>query len=264
MELEPDPEIAGAAENAEAALEGADPELQQAAEAQSLGVIWTRVQEMRQNPVIDVKSETLEGVETGDDCDPFAFLSPGSAVMFAFFLVTVIAPALLREKEEGTFRRLLASPMRHSFVIGGTLLAYSSVLFLQVILLFAVGAIAFKMPLGDSPLALLTTTLLTAIAAASLGLLIGAVAKTSRKADTMGMILGFVLAVVGGAILPLYDAEGFMGVLSNLTPHAHALQAYRDVMVHNADLVEVLPRIAGLALFAAVFFGIAVWRFRFD
>lgn len=245
-------------------LEGADPELQQAAEAQTLGVIWTQVQEMRRNPLITVRTENLAGDESTEAWDPFAFFVPGSAVMFAFFIMPFIASALLREKEQGSFRRLLASPIRHGSIIGGTMLAYSIIVFLQVILLFTVGAVAFEMPLGNAPAGLAITTLITALAATSLGLLLGALARTSKQADNIGTIAGFVLMFLGGCVMPLYNAEGFIGFLSRLTPHAHALQAYRRIMVESATLVQVLPSLGILAIFAAVFFALAVWRFRFE
>jgi ABC-2 type transport system permease protein len=245
-------------------LEGADPTLQQAAEAQVLGVIWTQVQEMRQNPLITVRNENLAGDESTETWDPFAFFVPGSAVMFAFFIMPFIASSLLREKEQGSFRRILASPIRHGSIIGGTMLAYSIVVFLQVILLFTVGALAFNMPLGNAPIALVLTTLVVALAATSLGLLLGALAKTSKQADTIGLIVGLVLMALGGCILPLYNAEGFIGLLSNLTPHAHALQAYRGVMVDSATFVQIVPELGILLVFAAVFFGLAVWRFKFE
>ncbi len=245
-------------------LEEAGPELAQAAEAQLLGVIWTQVQEMRQNPLITVRNESLAGDESTETWDPFAFFVPGSAVMFAFFTMSFIATALLREKEQGSFRRVLASPIHRGAIIGGSMLAYSIVVFLQVILLFTLGTIAFDMPLGDSPLALAITTLITALAATSLGLLLGALAKTSKQADNIGVIAGFVLMFLGGCIIPLYNAEGVIGILSKLTPHAHALQAYRGIMVDGAALVQVLPSLGILAVFAAVFFGLAVWRFKFE
>jgi ABC-2 type transport system permease protein len=250
--------------NQSGVLEGAGPELQQAAEAQTLGVIWTQVQEMRQNPLITVRSENVAGGESTETWDPFAFFVPGSAVMFAFFIMPFIASALLREKEQGSFRRLLASPMHRGAIIGGSILAYSIIVFLQVILLFAMGTLAFDMPLGDSPLALIITTLFTALAATSLGLLLGALSKTSKQADNIGVIAGFVLMFLGGCVIPLYNAEGFVGILSKLTPHAHALQAYRGIMVDGLTLVQVLPSLGILVVFAAVYFGLAVWRFKFE
>jgi ABC-2 type transport system permease protein len=56
----------------------------------------------------------------------------------------------------------------------------------------------------------------------------------------------------------------WLQTLGLLTPHAWAVDAYHALMVQGAGLVEVLPAVAVLALFAAVFFGVGVWRFRFE
>lgn len=246
------------------ALEGADVELRQAVEAQTLGVIWTQVQQMRQNPLVEVKSEGLEGAESDGYWNPFAMFVPSAAVMFAFFLVAYIANALLLEKEQGSFRRLLAAPMHRGTIIAGKMLAYGIVVFLQVVLLFSVGALLFDMPLGNSPLGLFLTTLAVALAATTMALLVGALAKTSKQAGDVGTILGFVLMAVGGCIVPFYQAEGFIAFVSNLTPHAHAMKAYTGLMLDGYNVVQILPSIVVLLGFAVVFFLIATWRFRFE
>jgi hypothetical protein len=55
-----------------------------------------------------------------------------------------------------------------------------------------------------------------------------------------------------------------MGIVSRMTPHAHALEGYWLLMNEGAGVVDVLPQIAILVGMAAIFFVIAVWRFRFD
>ena len=245
-------------------LEGADPELRAAVEAQTLGVIWTQVQDMRQNPLISVRSEDLEGEETDASWNPLSYTIPAFAVMFAFFLVVFIAEQLLVEKESGSFRRLMASPIHRGGIIGGKLVAYVIVVFLQVMLLFAVGAVFFKIPLGNSPLGLFFITLTTALAAVSLGLLVGSLAKTSKQANQIGMVLGFVLMAIGGCIFPFFKEEGVMGFVSRLTPHAHAVDAYMKLMVDGAGLLQVFTNLALLVGFALVFLVLAVWRFRFE
>lgn len=49
-----------------------------------------------------------------------------------------------------------------------------------------------------------------------------------------------------------------------IAPHAWALDAYQDLLVRGYGLLEVLPKVGVLAIFAAVFFGIGAWRFRFE
>jgi ABC-2 type transport system permease protein len=242
----------------------APPELIQAIEAQTLGVIWTQVQQMRQNPVIAVKGEAVAGAEELQPWDPITYYIPSFTVAFAFFLIGQMGATLLSEKEEGTFRRLMSSPMPRGAIIGGKILAYMGIVFLQVIVLVTVGYALFQMPLGESPLALLLLTLALALASASLGMLLGALCRTSQQADRLGMVLGFVLLVLGGSIMPLFRAEGFIGIVSRLTPSAWGIEGYMGLIADNWSLAQTAPNILALLGFAVVFFAIAVWRFRFE
>jgi len=243
----------------------APPELVQAIEAQTLGVMWTQVQQMRQNPVIAVRDEAVAGAEERQPWDPITYYIPGFTVAFAFFLIGQMAETLLREKEEGTFRRLLSLPMPRASIVGGKMLAYMGVVFLQVIVLFGVGVALFKMSLGESPLALLLLTLALALASASLGMLLGALCRTSKQADTLGTVLGFILMILGGTIVyPLFRAEGFIGILSRLTPNAWGVEGYMGLLAGNWTLAQTAPNILILLGFAAVFFTVAVWRFKYE
>ncbi len=248
-------------------LEAADPELLRALEAQNMGVIWTQVEEMRRAPLIRVKSENLAGEELEGEWNVFSFLMPAFATMFGFFLIGVMAKALLTEKEEGSFRRLLAAPMHRGSIIAGKMLAYISVVFMQVLIMFAAGKILFDMPLGDSPEGLLLITLGVALAATSLGMLIGAFSRTSNQADTLGFVIGAVLMVAGGCISVggiWVRSEGFTYILTQLTPHGHALDGYMKLMAEGGSLVDVLPNVGVLVAFAAGFFAVAMWRFKFE
>jgi ABC-2 type transport system permease protein len=253
------------------ALEGADPEFVRAAQAQTMGAIWTQVQQMRQNPIIRVRTENLAGEVTQDEFNPFPYLMPMFSTMFAFFLVGTMAESILKEKTSGSFRRLLAAPIPRGSIIAGKMEAYIIVVFLQMILLFAVGYILFDMPLGDSPLGIILLTLSVALAATSLGMLVGSVARTSRQAGTIGLVLGFVLYGASGSMMSGTDfgsigfrSEGFQYYLSRITPHAHSLDGYLKLMAEGGSLVDILPNVAALLLFAAVFFAAAMRRFRFE
>jgi ABC-2 type transport system permease protein len=131
-------------------------------------------------------------------------------------------------------------------------------------LMFSVGSLLFNIPLGSSPLGLFLITLGTALASVSLALLVGALAKTSHQADQVGIVLGFILMAVGGCIFPFFRGEGFIAIVSRLTPHAHAMDAYMKVMIDNQTVVQILPNLLALFGFAALFFALAVWRFRFE
>ncbi len=249
-------------------LAEASPQERRAIEAQNLGVIMTQLNEIRRNPAIDVVTEDLEGVEIQDWVSLyFAYLFPGFAVMFIFFIVGMTGTSLLTERETGTLRRLMAAPIPRGTVIAGKMLAFMLLACMQVIVLFGVANLLFGMPLGSSPAALVALTLGVAFVATALGMMVGALARTASQADSIGTILAFVLAGLGGSIAltatPIPRSGGIMGVLTKLTPHGHAVEGYYSVMAENAAFAQVLPEVGILFGMGIVFFAIALWRFEF-
>lgn len=243
-----------------------DAQTRQLAEAQTMDGIWGLVMDIRQRPLLAVKSENPAGEElAGSEDDGFGFyFMPSFATMFAFFLMGFMAKALLTEKEQGSFRRLLAAPVHRGSFIAGKMLAYAVVVFMQVLVMFSVGHIVFDMPLGDSPLGLLLLTLAVALVATSLGMLIGALARTSKQGDTIGFVLGMILMAVGGGIAPPSQMGEFVYNLSRLTPHAHAIEGYIKLLGEGAGVAAILPQVAVLTGMGALLFTVAMWRFRFE
>jgi len=240
-----------------------------AIEAQNLGVVMTRINEMRTNPVIDVVIQNPAGDQTGGTIQTFfAYLFPGLTVMFIFFIVPMAGDSLLNEREAGTLRRLLTAPIPKGAILAGKTLAYMLLACLQVVVVFTVAGLLFRTPLGKSPLSLVVLTLIVAFTATALGLMVAALAKTAKQADSIGLIMAFVLAGLGGAMAmsaqPLYRSGGVMAIISNFTPHAHAVEGYYRLMGENASFVQVLPQMGILLGMGVVFFLVALWRFRFD
>lgn len=241
----------------------------QGIEAQTLGVIMTTLGDIRRTPPIDVVTEDLLGAKvTGGIELYFATLFPGLTVMFIFLNVTWSASTLLREREAGALRRLLAAPIPRGTIIAGKMLAFMLLSIIQVVVLFGVGSTWFKLPLGQSPVALVLLTLVTALTSTALGMLVAALARSSNQAGSVGLILGFVMAGISGCIplsaTPLFRSAGLLSVLAALTPHGHALEGYYRLMAEKAALVEVLPQIGIVLVWGVAFFLVARWRFRYE
>jgi ABC-2 type transport system permease protein len=258
------------------ALEGADPEMARAVQAQTLGVIWTAVQEIRQSPAIVVQRQDLAREERTLVASGviFGFIMPVFSTMFSFFLVGFMAESILKEKEAGSFRRLLAAPIHPGTVVASKMVAFIGVVFLQMLVMFGICSLLFDMPLGD-PLGLLALTLALALASTGLGMLLGSLAQTRKQAGSIGMLLGFVLwfasgftsfrlDLAGGQIQLHVPIEGLKYYVSQLTPHAHAIDGYYKLVIHGAGLVDILPNILALLGFGVVFFLVGLWRFKYE
>ncbi|HLI09342.1 MAG TPA: ABC transporter permease [Ktedonobacteraceae bacterium] len=189
---------------------------------------------------------------------------PGYTIMYIFFIVGVMATSVLQERRDGTFRRLLVSPVSKITLLLGKLLPYYIICLLQAVILFAIGKFVFGMDLGPHPVALVGITLAIAACAVSLGLLISAFVKNEGQANGLSTIIVLVLAAFGGCMVPPVFMPSFMTQLARLTPQGWALLGYQDVMVRGVNLVGTLPTVGALLAFAAVFFIVGVSRFRFN
>lgn len=250
-------------------LAQAGPEALQALQAQSLGTIMTTLDEVRRTPAISVVSQAKDKVTVPGGISAYlAYLFPGLVVMFIFFGVTTSAKSLRRERETGTLRRLLAAPVPRGAVISGTMLAYVVLGFLQTVVILLVGRLAFNMPLGNSPAGLVVHTLAVTVAAASMGVMIAALARSSRQADTIALILGFVLGGLGGCIAmgmtPLTRSGGVIQTLALLTPQGHGVEGFYRLMVEQGTFLRALPESAILLGMAVLFCLIGTWRYKFE
>lgn len=228
-----------------------------------------QVQKMQAEPWVKVQAVNSEGKDLVIVPDNiFAMIVPSFTVMFAFFIVGSMAADLLKERQEGTLRRLMTAPMPRWTIIAGKMLAFVVLVIAQVVLIFGGANLVFDMPLGSSLLGLLLLTVAMGLAATGLGMLVAAISKTDRQADTTGLLLGFILAGLGGcfafSVVPIYKGGGTMETITKFIPHAHALRGFDALLIQGKGLVDVLPEVGFLLGFALLFMVVAVWRFRYE
>ena len=149
------------------------------------------------------------------------------------------------------------------------MIAYGILVIIQVLLVFTIAGIFFGMELGNSYAALFLITLVLALVVSSMGLMIAALVRSGKQAESIGMVLGFLLAGLGGcitlgSITPVYLQDNTLGTISQFTPHAHALYGYYKLMVLGSGFVDILPQVGILLVFSLVFMIIAAWRLRFQ
>lgn len=188
---------------------------------------------------------------------------PGFTVAFLFFIAVTIAQYIFMERERGTLRRLLTSPVSRSSILVGKLLPTVVIGFIQVVVIFAVGRIFFGMSLGN-PTALLLVTTAAVAAANGFGLMITSLSKTQAQATGMATLLVFTLATVAGCYVPLSFMPGFMQSIALATPQGWAMQAYQSIIMKGADIAQVLPAVGALGAFTIVFFAIGLFAFKFE
>ncbi len=191
-------------------------------------------------------------------------LIPGFAVYFVFFMANGVASTLLTERQEGTLRRMLTTPVSRAQVLVGKLLARGLMGVIQTTLLFVVGHYWLRLHLDSSPIGLILTALSTIFCATGLGLLIATMGKTMEQIQGMTTMVLLLMGFLSGTLVPRQLLPESMQKLSLVTPHAWALNAYQDLILRHKPLLATLPNIGVVMLFGVVFFGLALARFRFE
>jgi ABC-2 type transport system permease protein len=204
------------------------------------------------------------GMQAKKKPDAFQQNVPGYTIYGIFWIVSLLGLSVLREKREGTFRRLLLAPMPRAVLLAGKLLPYYLINVAQIAIMLGVSSLLFKMSLGNSPIALVVVSLAAAATATGLGILVAALARTEAQVGSLTILILLTLSTVGGCFIPRFIMPGWLRTIGLVTPHAWALEAYQDLLVRGYGLFEILPKVGVLAAFAAVFFAIGVWRFRFE
>ena len=194
--------------------------------------------------------------------NPFNQASPGMIVQFAVFGLINSAMLLVLERQTGCLPRLLTTSMHRAEIIAGHLLAMFTVSFLQELILVLVGQFAFGADYLRQPLATLIVMVALALWAASLGMLIGTLAKGEDQVILYAMAGMFLFSALGGAWFPLEGVGRTFAAIGRWMPSAHAMTGFQNILMRGLGLSSVLVPAAVLLAWAAGCFGLAVWRFQ--
>ncbi len=192
--------------------------------------------------------------------DTYQQTIPGYTVMYLFFIIGFITNSINQERFNGTFRRLMTTPVSKGVLLGGKVIMAVGICMLQVAVMFGIGKALFGLDLGADLLALALLTLALSFAAAGIGLAASTVTSNSNI-FIAPLVLG---ALLGGCMFPRQIMPPFLRTLGLILPHGWALEGYQTLMVRGGGLGDVALNILVLAGFGAVFMAWAVLRGDFE
>ena len=207
----------------------------------------------------------MEGItEDQVEYDPRANTSAGQLITWVFIPLFGISALFAYERQQGTLRRLLTTPATKATFLLGTITGQVAMALVQMFLLVGFGILVMKLGWGREPLALFVILLTSALAAAAFGTTMGTFIKSEGQASGLSVMFGMVFALMGGCWYPL---ELFPPAIQNavkVLPTTWAMQGMLDLVLRGGGLQDVLPEAAVLLGFAAIFFSVGVWRFRYE
>lgn len=187
-----------------------------------------------------------------------SFYAAGVGVMFLLFSsVASAGGSLLEEAEAGTLERLLSTNMSLTTLIAGKWIYIMLGGIAQLTVMFIWGDIAFGLPLFSHLPGFFVMTIVTAGAAAGLGLLLATLARSREQLSGFSTILVLTMSALGGSMFPRFLMSETMQKVGLLTFNAWALDGYLKVFWRDAALWQLWPQVLVLSGLTAAFLVIA-------
>jgi ABC-2 type transport system permease protein len=197
---------------------------------------------------------------------PIQYLAPGllgwaiaSGAAFA------AATTLVGWRQNKLLRRLRLAPVSTTSVVAARIGVTVAVAIVQMFVFLAIATTSyFGLKLGGAWWMTIPVVICGTLAFMSIGLLVGAVAKTQQAATSIANLIILPMAFLGGAFIPLDFAPRWLQQISYIMPLRYLVTGMQNVMARGLGAASALPAIGILLGFAAVLTLISIRVFRWD
>lgn len=215
---------------------------------------------LAQVPPIQVKLWTRYNPEARSA----VFIVPGmAAYLMAIVAVLLTALTIAGEWERGSMEQLFASPVGRLEIVLGKLLPYLGLGLLQLLLVLAVGAGVFDVPVRGSTGLVVLAGLLFLAGMLGQGLFISVVARTQMVATQAGTLSSLLPSMLlSGMLVPIENMPLPLRLLSRVIPARYLVDALRQVLLKGNGLEGIWKDLLAMLIFAVVVLGLATLRFK--
>jgi ABC-type multidrug transport system permease subunit len=209
-------------------------------------------------PVVELQTpapEKEEPEEAAAPSIPFSFyFLPGMLLMGLLFAAQGLTDDVWKERESGTLRRIVSTPLGITRFMIGKIAACSVVLALLASIVLAAGFWYFEIPWQRFPLALLWSVgsgvMLTGIM-----LPVQLFASSHRGASVLSFLVVFPLMMLGGSMFPLEAMPSWLAAIGKFTPNGWAGLQLKAILLGQQGSLALpaaflLLLLVSLALFA--------------
>lgn len=194
------------------------------------------------------------------------FIVPAlNTIIIGFLAIILTALTVAKEWENGSMELLLSTPVRPVEIVLGKLLPYFGLALFDVLLVFVLALLVFRIPFVGSFGLYVAACGLYIVGALALGLLISVLTRQQQAAIQFGIAVGLLPSFIfSGFIFPIENMPAFFRGLTMLFPQRWFLQISRSLFLREADFASLWVAFAALALFMTAMVGIAVGKFKTD
>lgn len=183
--------------------------------------------------------------DLGGQTAPEYMAALGVGIAVTILGLSILPTTLAGYREKGVLRRMATTPVRPAYLLMVQLLIYVAMAIAAVAILIVTARILFGTPVPERFPAFLAAFVLGMGALFGIGLVIAAVAPSSKAGTGIGMLLFFPSLFLGGVYIPREQMPGALRAVGDYTPLGATLKTMRDAWMGSE------PRLVQLAIMAA-------------
>jgi ABC-2 type transport system permease protein len=206
---------------------------------------------------ISVHTESLGNAGRG----VLDYFAPSIAVVFLFIGGGLGMRSLMLERSAGTLVRIAAAPVRPTRIVAGKMAAIFITGLSSILVVWGATTFIFGADWG-APLGVLLLSIGATAAMCGLGTFLTSLARNEQEAFGVALIVGLLLSLVGGNLLPPGSLPEVLQIASLGTPNGWALVGFGRLSLLHGSAGSVVGPFLVLFLIAAVTFGLAATRVR--
>jgi len=185
----------------------------------------------------------------------------GTSVMMLLFSITGMGSSLIRERETGTLKRLLYSPVKPWQIISAKLVSGFVFALIQMLILVLFVWLAFQLDIFRNFGSLILLVLSTAFAASGFGILIAAISRSQKQVESLSLIIILVMSALGGSMIPLFLFPEFLRNIAMFTINFWAIDGFYDNLGRDVGFASQLINVSILMLFGFTTTVLAIFVF---
>ncbi|WP_328954798.1 ABC transporter permease [Kitasatospora purpeofusca] len=231
------------------------------------GIVNSVVQQANQAATGKPPAFVMESSQVEDgSLKPIQFLTPGLlGWAVATGAVFGAALTLVGWRQKKVLRRLRLAPVSAGSVISSRVAVSVLTALVQTAVFLAVATTPFfGLKLTGDWWLIVPLVVCATVAFMSIGLLAGSIAKTEEAANGISQIIVLPMSFLSGSFFPTDDMPGWLKAISEALPLRHLVNASQSVLSRGGGVMDALPTMGGLLLFAAVLTAVSWKLFRWE
>jgi ABC-2 type transport system permease protein len=177
--------------------------------------------------------------------------------------IILAGAAVVREREHGTMDHLLVMPLTPFEIALSKVWANGLVIAVAVALsLYLVLRMMLGIPVAGSIPLFMVGVVIYLFFATAVGIFLGTVARSMPQLGLLYMLVFLPMNMLSGSNTPLESMPVWLARIMQVSPSTHFVAFAQSILYRGAGLDVVWPQFLAVAVIGALFFGLAILRFR--